>query len=177
MPVTTNAVAAPDADLADSLVVAVAYDGAAFLNVSRQTPAQLSENVKAELAGRPDRRVYLKADARTPYSAVLAVLYALRTAGVNAAILLASQPTSSTASYAPPMGLEALLSPPPETAQSVTLRAGNSRASEAELKQQAVGGRPVALRADAATPFGDVVHAVDVYHGAGADVFLAALAQ
>ena len=40
MPVTTNAVAMPDADLADSLVVAVTYDGAAFLNVSRETPAQ-----------------------------------------------------------------------------------------------------------------------------------------
>ena len=35
MPVTTNAVAMPDADLADSLVVAVTFRGTVFLEVTK----------------------------------------------------------------------------------------------------------------------------------------------
>ena len=172
-PVTTNAVAMPDADLADSLVVAVTYDGPAFLNVSRETPAQLSEKVKAQRAGRPGKRVYLKGDARTPYSTVVEVLDALRTAGVNAPILLTSQHDSTNASYVPPVGLEVLLPPTPDAVLSVTLKSRNGQVSDAELKQHARGDRPVVLQADGTAPFGDVVHAVDVYRGEGAKVFLA----
>jgi len=84
MPVTTNAVAMPDADLADSIVVAVTFRGTVFLEVTAVTPAQLSGKVKSRLIGHPGKRVYLKGDARTPYSAIVEVLAALRAAGVNA---------------------------------------------------------------------------------------------
>jgi biopolymer transport protein ExbD len=177
MPVTTNAVAMPDADLEDSLIVAVTRDGAAFLNVSRETPTQLSEKVKAQIAGHPGKRVYFKADARTPYSTVLEVLDALRTAGVNTPILLTSQPDSTNVSYVPPVGLEVLLSPTPDAAQSVTLKAGNDQDSDAELKQHARRDQPVVLQADGTTPFGRVVHAIDVYRGEDAKVFLATWAK
>jgi hypothetical protein len=40
MPVTMNAVAMPDADLADSVVVAVTLRGALFLEVTAVTPAR-----------------------------------------------------------------------------------------------------------------------------------------
>ena len=50
MPVTTNASAMPDADLADSLVVAVTFRGAVFLEVTAVTPADLSGKVKSLLA-------------------------------------------------------------------------------------------------------------------------------
>jgi hypothetical protein len=63
MPVATNAVAVPDADLADALVVAVTFRGTVFLEVTRVTPAQLSEKVKAEFGRHPGKRVYLKGDA------------------------------------------------------------------------------------------------------------------
>ena len=106
------------------------------------------------------------------------VLDALRTAGVNAPILLTSQRDSANASYAPPMGLEVLLPPPaPDAAQSVTLKAGNGQASDAELKQHARRDRPVVLQADGTAPFGDVVHAVDVCRAEGAKVFLATPAK
>jgi biopolymer transport protein ExbD len=178
MPVTTNAVAMPDADLADSLVVAVTFRGTVFLEVTTVTPAQLSGKVKAQLTGHPGRRVYLKGDARTPYSTVVEVLDALRTAGVNAPILLTSQHDSTNASYVPPMGLEVLLPPPaPDAAQSVTLKAGNGQASDAELKQHARRDMPVVLQADGTAPFGDVVHAVDVCRAEGAKVFLATPAK
>ena len=174
MPVTANAVAMPDADLADALVVAVTSRGAVYLEVATVTPAQLSGKVKAQLTGRPGKRVYLKADARTPYSTVGEVLNALRTAGVASPILLTSQKVLTSASYLPPMGLEVLLPPPaPDAAQSVTLKAGTG---DAELKQHARRG-PVLLQADGAAPFGDVVHAVDVCRAEGAKVFLATPAK
>jgi len=172
MPVTTNAVAMPDADLADSLVLAVTFRGTVFLEVTAVTPAQLSARMKAQLIGHPGKRVYLKGDARTPYSTVAEVLDALRTAGVNAPILLTSQHDATNASYVPPMGLEVLLPPAPDAAQSVTLNAGNGQASDAELKQQARRDRLIVLQADGTAPFGDVVHAVDVCRAEGAKVFL-----
>ncbi|MGA3015506.1 MAG: biopolymer transporter ExbD [Bryobacteraceae bacterium] len=178
MPVTTNAVAMPDADLADSLVVAVTFRGTVFLEVTTVTPAQLAGKVKALLTGHPGKQVYLKGDARAPYSTVVEVLDALRTAGVNAAILLTSQHDATNASYAPPMGLEVLLPPPaPDAPQPVTLKAGNGQASDAELKQHARRDRPVVLQADGMAPFGDVVHAVDVCRAEGAKVFLATPAK
>jgi len=104
-------------------------------------------------------------------------LDALRAAGVNAPILLTSQPDSAKASYTPPMGLEVLLPAPPDGEVFVTLKAGNGQASDAELKQRARQGRPIMLKADGAAPFGDVVHAVDVCRAEGVKVFLAAPAQ
>jgi biopolymer transport protein ExbD len=173
MPVTTNAAMMPDADLADALVVAVTFGGSVYLEVVKVTPAQLSGDLKSRITAHPGKRVYLKGDTRTPYSTVAEVLEALRTAGVNAPILLTSQHDSTNASYVPPMGLEVLLPPAPDAAESVTLKAGNGQASDAELKQHARRDRPVVLRADGTAPFGDVVHAVDVCRAEGARVFLA----
>jgi biopolymer transport protein ExbD len=174
MPVTANAVTMPDADMADSLIVAVTLRGAVFLGATSLTPAQLSEKVKADLRGRPDKKVYLKGDARTPYPAVAEVLGALRTAGVGASILLTNQHDPADASYAPPAGLQVLLPPPaPNVAQSTILRVGNGQPSDAELKQRVQRDRPVVLQVDEAAPFGDVVHVVDVCRTAGAEVYLA----
>jgi biopolymer transport protein ExbD len=177
MAVTTNAAAMPDADLADSIVVAVTLRGTVFLEVTTVTPSQLSGKVKAQLTGHPGKRVYLKGDARTPYSTVAEVLEALRTAGVDAPILLTSQQNSTNAAYVPPMGLEVLLAPASDAAHSVTLRAGSGRVSDADLKQHARPDRAVALQADGTAPFGDVVHAVDVCRAQGAKVFLATAAK
>jgi biopolymer transport protein ExbD len=173
MPVTTNAVAVPDADSADSLIVAVTSRSAVFLEVTRVTPAQLSEKLKAELEGHPGERVYLKRDARTPYSTIAEVLDALRTAQVNATTLVTDQRDLTDASYVQPKGLEVVLMPPPDAAQPMILRVGTGQASDAELKQQAQRDKPVVLQVDGNTPFGEVVHAIDVCRAAGAKVFLA----
>jgi biopolymer transport protein ExbD len=173
MPVTANALAVPDADQADSLVVAVTSRGTVYLEVTAVTPAQLSEKVKGALAAHPGKRVYLKGDARTPYSSMAEVLDALRTARVNAPILLTAQPDSTGASYVPPKGLEVLLTPPPATAPSIPLKIGGGQASDAELNRYAQRDKPVVLQVDGPVPFGDVVHAVDVCRAAGASVFLA----
>jgi biopolymer transport protein ExbD len=173
MPVTANAVAMPDADAAGSVVVAVTARGAVYLDVNKVTPAELSGQVKEELAGHPGKRVFFKADARTPYATVAEALSALRTAGVNAPVLLTSQQDPVKAAYVLPKGLEVLIPPPaPDAAQSETLRIGTPPLSDAELKQRAQSGRPIVLQADDQSPFADVVHAVDICHAAGAQVYL-----
>ena len=102
------------------------------------------------------------------------VLDALRTARVNAPILLTTQRDSTDASYVSPKGLEVLLPPPaPDAAKSLTLKVGNGQASDTELRQHAQRDKPVVLQVDGEAPFGDVVHAVDVCRAAGAKVFLA----
>jgi biopolymer transport protein ExbD len=178
MPVTTNAAAMPDADLADSLVVAVTSSGTVYLEITAMTPAQLSGKVKAQLSAHPGKRAYLKGDARTPFLTVAEVLDALRSAGVNAPILLTAQHDSTNASYLPPMGLEVLLAPPAsDAAHRVSLKAGNHRPSDTELKQYARQDKLVVLQADGTVSFGDVVRAIDLCRAEGARVFLAAPAK
>lgn len=172
MPATTNAVAMPDADLEDTLLVAVTRDGSIFLGIDRETPAQLSEKVRMQLASHPENRVFFKADTRTSFAAVARVLDALRTAGVDAPVLLTTQPNLSNARYLPPLGLEVQLSSTPNAAPEVTLPA-----SLAELRQHAQRDQPVVLHADGATPFGDVISVIDIYLGEGAQVFLATAAN
>ena len=171
MPVTTNAATMPDADQADSLIVAVTFRGAIFLGATPATPAQLSEEVKADLRGSSGKKVYLKADARTPYQTVAEVLGALRTAGVDAPILLTNQHESVNTAYVPAAGLEVL--PALDAGPATALRVGNGQPSDAEVKRRAQRDRPVVLQVDGAAPFGDVVHVVDVCRMAGAKVYLA----
>jgi biopolymer transport protein ExbD len=174
MPVTVNAVTMPDADMAGSLIVSVTRSGAVYLEVTRVPPAQLSEALKADLLGHPEKKVYLKGDARAPYPTVAEVLSALKTAGVDARILTNQHDPVDT-SYIPPAGLEVLLQPPAsDAAQATTLRVGNGQLSDAELRQRAQRDRSVVLRMDEAVPFDDVVHVVDVCRGTGAKVYLAA---
>jgi biopolymer transport protein TolR len=173
MPVTMNAVTMPDADMAGSLIVSVTFRGAVFLEVTRVTPAQLSETLKVDLSGHPEKKVYLKGDARTPYLVVAEVLSALRTAGVNARILT-NQHDSADTSYIPPAGLEVLLQPSAsDAAQATTLSVGNGQLSDAELRQRAQRDGSVVLQMDEAVPFDDVVHVVDVCRGTGAKVYIA----
>jgi hypothetical protein len=75
------------------------------------------------------------------------------------------------------VGLELLLPPAPDAAQAVTLRPSGRQAPDAELKHQARDEIPIVLQADGMTPFGDVVHAVDVFRGEGTRVFLAMQAK
>ena len=175
MPVTTNAVLMPKADSADSVIVAVTFGGVVYLEVTKVTPAQLSEQVKGEIGEHPGKRVYVKGDERTPYSSVAEALSALRKAGVSELSLLTSQHQPTKTSYVTPTGLEVLIPPPaPDAAHSITLRIGNGQVSDAELKQHVQQARSVVLQVDERAPFGDVVHAVDVCRAAGTEVYLVA---
>jgi biopolymer transport protein ExbD len=175
MPVATNAVLMPTADSTESVIVAVTFRGVVYLEVTKVTPGQLSEQVKWELRGHSGKRVYVKADERAPYSSVAEALSALRKAGVIELSLLTSQHLPTKTWYVTPTGLEVLNPPPaPDAAQSVTLRIGTGQVSDADLKQQVQQARSVILQVDEKAPFGDVVHAVDVCRGAMIKVYLAA---
>lgn len=91
MPVTSNAVAVPNADTQDALVVALTADGTAYLRGDRLPTAALAERVRSILSTRSEKTLYIKADARVPYARVVEVIDAVQTSGVEGVTLLTAQ--------------------------------------------------------------------------------------
>jgi biopolymer transport protein TolR len=86
-----NPVQMPDADKEDALIVAVMSDGAIFFDTQKVTPAELTTKVKDRITNRTDKHVYVKADARAKYKAVVDVVDDVRSAGVDQLGLLTEQ--------------------------------------------------------------------------------------
>ena len=190
MAVTHNAIAMPDADNEGALIVAVTHKGSVYFGIDPITPAALAE--KRGLAGRTGEKLYIKADARTPYANVAKVLDAVRKAGVTAPSLLTGQhETPEPGKPVPPMGLEVMLGPPlPSGAESTVVQILNSGQQwplakinnedipwtnlESRLRQihQNHSKKVVLLKADGLLPYGDVVHVIDACRAAEAKVFL-----
>jgi biopolymer transport protein ExbD/biopolymer transport protein TolR len=102
---TNNPVQMPDADKEDSLLVAVTRDGKIFFGSDQITPDQLTAKVKDRLANKVDKRVFIKADARTKYGNVVEVVDNVRAAGVDTLGLLTEQrKTGAAPAPAPPAG-------------------------------------------------------------------------
>src|SRR5262249_27082531 len=80
-----------DADKEDAMVVAVTRDGAIFLGRDRIEPDQLTNKIKDKIAGRVDKRVYVRSDARAKYKSVVDVVDNVRAAGVDDLGLLTEQ--------------------------------------------------------------------------------------
>ena len=81
----------PDADREDALIVVVTRDGKVFFDTSQISPEQLTDKVKDRVANRTDKRVYVRADARAKYKAVVDVVDNVRSAGVDQLGLLTEQ--------------------------------------------------------------------------------------
>ena len=81
----------PDADREDALIVVVTKDGKVFFDTSQISPEQLTDKVKDRVANRTDKRVYVRADARAKYKAVVDVVDNVRSAGVDQLGLLTEQ--------------------------------------------------------------------------------------
>jgi biopolymer transport protein ExbD/biopolymer transport protein TolR len=88
---TNNPVQMPDADKEDALVVAVMRDGKVFFGADQISPDQLTNKIKDKLAARVDKRVFIRADARTKYGNVVEVVDNVRAAGVDQLGLLTEQ--------------------------------------------------------------------------------------
>jgi biopolymer transport protein TolR len=88
---TTNPVQMPDADKEDALIVAVQRDGKVFLDTTQVGPDELTNKLKDRLSSRTDKKVYVKADARAHYKAVVEVVDDVRSAGVSDLGLLTEQ--------------------------------------------------------------------------------------
>jgi biopolymer transport protein TolR len=91
----------PDADKEDALLVSITRDGKVYFGSEQIQVDNLTTKVKDRLASRSsDRRVYVKADMRTRFGGVVAVVDAVRAAGVDDLGLLTDQ--RKTAPNAPP---------------------------------------------------------------------------
>lgn len=108
MAVTRNAVAVPNADTPDALVVALTADGATYLRADRLPTPALAERVRNVLSTRNEKTLYIKADARVPSARLIEVIDALQTSGVEGLTLLTAQEdaTDRRDRLAPPKGLE-----------------------------------------------------------------------
>ena len=108
LPVTSNAVAVPNADNQDALVVALTADGATYLGVNRLPTSALADSVRNILSTRNEKTLYIKADARVPYARLVEVIDAVRNSGVDGLTLLTAQPETPDQSGRPvaPKGLE-----------------------------------------------------------------------
>ena len=107
---TNNPTQMPDADKEDALLVAVTRDGKVFFGSDQISPDQLTNKIKDKLANRVDKRVFVRADARTKYGNVVEVVDNVRSAGVDQLGLLTEQ--RKAGAPAPPPGAT---TPPPTT--------------------------------------------------------------
>ena len=88
---TSNPTPMPDVNREDALVVAVMHDGTIFLGSQIVSDATLAENIKDELPTHSNKTVYVRADARVRYGALVSVIDDLRSAGIDQLGLLTQQ--------------------------------------------------------------------------------------
>ncbi len=192
LPVTSNAIPAPDADQEDAFIVTVTDEGSVYVGIGLTTTAALAERVKGGLSNRTEKKLYIKADARTPYASVARVLDALRTAGVEAPNLLTAQTGSSEpGTLVSAKGLEVSLGPRLASgSEAVVLQVAKSGQRLPRLKVndepvpwealqstlrllfQNRRDRVVLLKAEGTLPFADVVTAADMCRSTGTEVVL-----
>jgi biopolymer transport protein ExbD len=183
----------PVADQEDALIVSVTDDGSVYFGVNPISPAALAEKVKGGLSNRTEKKLYIKADARTPYANVAKVLDAVRTAGVETPNLLtAQQDSSEPGTLVPPKGLEVLVGPLfPSGSETIvvqvldsgpprpTLKINNQQIRWATLQSmlgqlfQNRSEKMVLVKAQGTVPFADVVEVTDLCRSMGAKVVLA----
>jgi len=88
---TSNPAPMPDVNREDALVVAVMHDGTIFLGSQMVSDQAVTDKMKDELPAHPDKTVYVRADARVRYGALVNVVDHLRSAGVDQLGLLTQQ--------------------------------------------------------------------------------------
>ena len=108
MAVTRNAVAVPNADTRDALVVALTSDGTAYLGADRLPTPALADTVRSLLSTRTEKTLYIKADARVPSARLIEVIDAVQKSGVQGVTLLTAQQDAADQGNRPvsPKGLQ-----------------------------------------------------------------------
>jgi biopolymer transport protein TolR len=94
----------PDADKEDALLIAVMRDGRTYLGSDQIKVDDLTNKVKDRLANKVDKRVFIRADSRAKYGAVVDVVDNVRSAGVDDVGLLTEQVQTNPANKKPPAG-------------------------------------------------------------------------
>jgi len=88
---TYNPMAMYDASRPDALIVSVMRDGRMFLGNESVTSEALTHKVQDTMANRANKTVYIRADARARYGALVNAVDDLRSAGVDQLGLLTEQ--------------------------------------------------------------------------------------
>jgi biopolymer transport protein ExbD/biopolymer transport protein TolR len=88
---TNNPVEMLEATRPDALIVALTHDGKIFLGNEIVTGEVLTQKVKDQMAGRGNKTVYVRADARARYKFLVDVVDDVRSAGVDQLGLLTEQ--------------------------------------------------------------------------------------
>ena len=87
-----NPIQMPDADKEDSLIVAVMRDGKVYFDTELiRDRGDLTQKIRDRVANRVNKEVFVKADARAKYKAVVDVVDDVRSAGVDQLGLLTEQ--------------------------------------------------------------------------------------
>ena len=94
----------PDADKEDALLVVVMRDGQIYFGTDRIRIEELTNKVKDRLANKVDKRIFIRADMRAKYGAVVDVVDNVRSAGVDDVGLLTEQKREGPANTKPPTG-------------------------------------------------------------------------
>ena len=185
MVVAGNAASMPAADNEDALVVTVTDSGSVYLGISPIATTALAERVKSDLPSQ-QQKLYVKADARTPYANVVKVLEAAHSAGVSSPVLLTTQSEpAAPGTIATPRGLEVLVGTAAAgTRPTVVQVFSGQRGSTLTINRQPIawnglaialrqilqnaGERVIFVKADSAVPFADVARVIDACGSAGA---------
>ena len=93
---TMSAVPMPDADHEDVVKVSIVRDGRVYLGANQITLADLGPKAQAMLENKPNKTVYIRADARAKYGVVMDAIDNLRTAGVDEVGFLTEPEQNST---------------------------------------------------------------------------------
>ena len=88
------------ADKEDATVLAITRDGKMYLGSDSITVDKITGKVKDRIADKLDKTVYIKSDARAKYGDVVAVVDAVRAAGVDSVGLLTEKIQARGASAA-----------------------------------------------------------------------------
>jgi len=88
---TYNPMAMSDANRPDALIVSVMRDGKMFLGNESVTSEALTHKVQDTMANRANKTVYIRADARAKYGALVNAVDDLRSAGADQLGLLTEQ--------------------------------------------------------------------------------------
>ena len=185
--VTQHATTMPEADDKDAWVVAITADGKFYFGTEAVTSDSLFDAMKAR-PRKPSAKLYIKADARAPFSKVERVMEIGRDAFFEEPVLLTAQrEQAAPGTIVAPKGLPVTVTPGANAgvfveiaagAQSPTLRVNHRDVSEGEFREALEESlrnqteKSVLVRAGAHVAFGNVASAIDVARSLGTKVFL-----
>jgi biopolymer transport protein ExbD/biopolymer transport protein TolR len=93
-----------EADQDDSVLVAVARDGAIYLGTEKIAMTDVKTRVLDLISNRTDKMVFVKSDMRAKYGTVVAVVDEVRAAGVDKLGLLTEKAGEKAKAAPPPTG-------------------------------------------------------------------------